>query len=237
MTTTQNTLNFLAELAQNNNKDWFNANKVWYNDVRSEFESLVARLIDGISKFDEDLKHTTVKECVFRIHRDTRFSHDKTPYKTHFGAYIASNGGRKSPRAGYYLHLEPKASFVASGVWMPEPNVLKALRKSVYDNIDELKEIITKDEFSQYYKTFYSEDALKKIPAGFPKDFPDADLLKLKHYIVECNLSEDLLMSDDFENRMLKIFKAGHPFNHFLNHTIDELIKSEPKINSQDFQF
>ena len=168
----KNILQFIAELTINNNREWFAANKTWYDKVRLEFEQLSKDLIIEISKFDEEIKHVEVKDCIFRIYRDTRFSHDKTPYKTHFGIYIATAGGRKSQRAGYYLHLDPAGCFVGSGVWCPEPNLLKALRKSVFDNIDELNEIRTKPEFSQYFTTFFEEDKLKNVPQGFPKDFP-----------------------------------------------------------------
>jgi uncharacterized protein (TIGR02453 family) len=130
--------------------------------------------------FDNDIKNVDVKECVFRIYRDIRFSTDKTPYKTHFGVYIASAGGRKSQRGGYYLHLDPAGSFIAVGVWCPPPNILKALRQSVFDNIDELNEIRNEASFSTYFKTFFEEDKLKKVPAGFPRDFPDAELFKVE---------------------------------------------------------
>ena len=127
-------LQFLSELKTNNNREWFADNKDWYNKVRKEFESLSQELIIEISKFDDDIKHVEVKDCVFRIYRDTRFSHDKSPYKTHFGVFIASAGGRKSQRGGYYLHLDPAECFVAVGVWCPQPDLLKALRKSVFEH-------------------------------------------------------------------------------------------------------
>lgn len=224
MSAAKDILEFTCQLKQNNNREWFQANKVWYEQVRSEFEQLVATLIKEISKFDEEIKYLTPKECMFRIYRDIRFSHDKTPYKTYFGAYMASGGGRKSPRGGYYLHLEPDVSFASTGVWAPESNVLKALRQSVYDNIEELNEIRSEKEFSRYYKDFYEIDKLKKVPAGFPADFPDVELLKLKHYLVEYKLDEDFLSSDDFIPKITAIFKAGYPFNRFLNYTIDEVL-------------
>ncbi|MEI8085544.1 MAG: DUF2461 domain-containing protein, partial [Paludibacter sp.] len=101
-----NLLQFLSELTINNNREWFAENKAWYDKVRAEFELLSKDLIVEISKFDEEIKHVEAKDCVFRIYRDTRFSHDKTPYKTHFGVFIATAGGRKSQRGGYYLHLD-----------------------------------------------------------------------------------------------------------------------------------
>ncbi|MFT3754280.1 MAG: DUF2461 domain-containing protein [Paludibacter sp.] len=130
-----NILQFLEELKINNNREWFAENKDKYDVVRSDFEKLSKELIQQIAGFDEDIKHVDVKDCVFRIYRDTRFSHDKTPYKTHFGVFIASAGGRKSQRGGYYLHLDPAGCFIATGVWCPQPDLLKALRQSVYDNI------------------------------------------------------------------------------------------------------
>jgi len=220
----QNILQFLTDLNNNNNREWFAENKERYDLVRSEFETLSAALIVEISKFDEDIRHVDIKECVFRIYRDIRFSHDKTPYKTHFGVYIASAGGRKSQRAGYYLHLDPAGCFIGAGVWCPQPNLLKVLRQSVYDNIEELNQIRTSPDFAQYFTSFYEEDKLKTVPRGFPKDFPDAELLKLKHYLVEYKLDSSFLESDDFILRVADIAKKAYPFNRFLNYTVDEFI-------------
>jgi len=219
-------LQFLTELNQNNNREWFHENKARYDRLRIGFEEMVGMLIAEIAKFDEDLKFLSAKECTFRIYRDIRFSPNKIPYKTHFGAYMAANGGRKSPRGGYYLHLEPDSSFLSVGVWMPEPNVLKALRQSVFDNIEELNEIRSDAKFSRYFNNFYDDDALKKLPAGFPKDFPEADLLKLKHYLVDYKLTDDFLASENFITNVLTAFKAGYPFNRFFNYTVDEVLQS-----------
>ena len=216
-------LRFLSELKVNNNREWFAENKARYDQVRTEFEQMCKELISELSTFDEDLKHVEVKECVFRIYRDTRFSNDKTPYKSHFGIYIASAGGRKSQRAGYYLHLDPTGSFISTGVWCPDPVVLKALRQSVYDNIDELNEIRSSHDFSQYFNRFFEEDKLKTVPRGFPKDFPDAELLKLKHYLVDYQLNENILHAPDFVIQVSNIAKCAYPFNKFLNYTVDEL--------------
>jgi len=222
-----NLLKFLTDLKVNNNREWFAENKARYDQVRLQFEQMCKELITEISAFDEEIKHVEAKECVFRIYRDTRFSKDKTPYKTHFGVYIASDGGRKSKRAGYYLHLDPAGCFIGSGVWCPDPVVLKALRQSVYDNIEELNEIRRSPEFSQYYNAFFEEDKLKTVPRGFPKDFPDAELLKLKHYLVDYPLDDTILHAPDFVSRVAAIAKCAYPFNSFLNYTVDEVVTGQ----------
>lgn len=221
----ENILRFLSELKQNNNREWFAENKDWYDQVRTEFEIICKEFILEIAKFDDEIKHVDAKDCIFRIYRDIRFSHDKTPYKTHFGVFVAADGGRKSQRGGYYLHLDPDGSFVAVGVWCPQPNLLKALRQSVYDNIDELNEILNKKSFANYFSTFFDEDKLKTVPKGFPKDFPNAELLKLKHYIAEYKLSKEITEKEDFAQQVAQIAQIAYPLNKFLNYTVDEVGK------------
>lgn len=217
-------LRFLSALSENNNREWFTDNKSWFDRCKKDFDIISTELISKIAEFDEDIKNVNASECVFRIYRDVRFSHDKTPYKTHFGVFVASAGGRKSQRGGYYLHLDPAGCFVGVGVWCPQPNLLKALRQSVYDNIDELNEIRTEMNFASKFDTFYQEDKLKTVPAGFPKDFPDAELLKLKHYLVEYKFDSKLLEKENFVDEVVSIFKTAYPFNKFLNYTVDEVM-------------
>lgn len=219
----KNILRFLSELKENNNREWFAENKHWYDQVRLEFETISKELIVEISRFDDEIIHVEAKDCVFRIYRDIRFSHDKTPYKTHFGVFIAADGGRKSQRGGYYLHLDTDESFISVGVWCPEPLLLKSLRKSVYDNIDELNEILNNPLFSQYFSQFHEEDKLKNIPQGYPRDFPQAELLKLKHYLIKYTLPKELLEKEDFAVQMSLLFKNAYPLNQFLNYTVDEI--------------
>ena len=222
MTEVQEILEYLTQLRVHNNREWFQENRAWYDRVRGGFERMVEAAITQMAVFDEELRHLTAKECLFRIYRDVRFSPDKSPYKTHFGAYLAAPGGRKSVRSGYYLHLEPGASCLSVGVWCPEPDLLKSLRQSVYDNIDELEDILHEPDFARYYKDFYEDGKLKTVPRGFPKDFPQADLLKLKHYVVEHPLEDALLASDRFVDEVVRLFRVACPFNRFLNYTVDE---------------
>lgn len=218
-------LSFLKKLHSNNNREWFNSHKEEYNAAKDEFEKIVTELILKIAEFDEVIKNVSVKECVFRIYRDIRFSHDKTPYKTHFGAYIAYPGGRKSQRGGYYLHCEPDGkSFFAAGVWSPQPPVLKALRKSIYFNYEEFDEIRNEKNFKRLFNNaFYEDEKLKKLPAGFSADFPDPEILKLKHYMVSRDFREEELDKEDFVGFVADLARQAYPLNQFLNFAIDEL--------------
>lgn len=218
-------LSFLSRLKSNNNRDWFNSHKEEYHSAKNEFEKLCSDLIFRMSEFDEEIGKVNLKECFFRIYRDIRFSPDKTPYKTHFGAYMAYPGGRKSPRAGYYLHLEPGGkSFFSAGVWSPQPLVLHALRRTIYEHYDEFNELRNEADFQKFFKnSFYEEDKLKKIPAGFPADFEDPEILKLKHYLVSRDFTEKELADKNFPDFTADLAKQAFPFVQFLNYAIDEI--------------
>jgi uncharacterized protein (TIGR02453 family) len=212
---------FLKKLVVNNNREWFNNHRSEFEKAKAEHEELVNYLINQISLFDENIKGVESKDCVFRIYRDTRFSPDKTPYKDHVGAYIASGGGRKSERAGYYVHISPVESFVSGGIYSPQPHVLKALREAVYHNIDEYLGIVNQKEFKKYFTEFFSEP-LKTVPRGFPKDFEHADLLKCRHYAPASPVENDFWETPGCEKEIVKRFKILYPFNRFMNFTVDE---------------
>lgn len=162
---------FLRELKSNNNREWFAAHKESYLQLKSGFEALTDELIARISLWDEEVKGLKAKDCVYRIYRDVRFSPDKSPYKTHFGAYICGFRGRNSGRCGYYLHLEPGSSLLAGGCHCPEPTLLKRLRQDIYDNIEEFTGIIREPGFAAEFPEIDPEGKLKKVPLPFPPDF------------------------------------------------------------------
>ncbi len=209
---------FLSKLIPNNNRDWFHANKGIYNEAKAEFEGFIDLIIPEIIKIDKEVGILNAKECIFRIFKDVRFSKDKTPYKINFGAYM-SKGGRKSPYAGYYLHFEPGASFMGGGVYMPESANLKAIRTEIYDNVVEYKKIISKASFKKVFPEIYGEK-LKTAPKGFPKDFPDLELIKNKHFAVVHYVDDDFWRSDDLIKKIIEIYKVQLPFNNFLNRAI-----------------
>jgi uncharacterized protein (TIGR02453 family) len=114
------TLLFLKGLEDNNDRDWLQANKKEFENAKANFAGFVGEMITGISRFDQDISGLAPDACIFRIYRDIRFSKDKSPYKTHFGAYI-SPGGRKINSPGYYIHIQPGGqSFLAAGKHMPD---------------------------------------------------------------------------------------------------------------------
>ena len=212
-------LYFLRQLCVHNNREWFNENRALYNEQKGEFEKIVARLISEISKFDSSVSHLSPKDCTYRINRDIRFSNDKTPYKNHFGAFIAP-GGKKTCTGGYYLHIEPDNSLLAGGIYMPPSDILLRLRTVIYERPKEFVEIV---EHPDFVKTFgkLDGDKLKSAPKGFPRNFEHLDLIKFKDYSVSTSLSDDDIGSLDIENRIIEVFKMLKDFNTFLNKALD----------------
>ena len=218
----KNILRFLAELNENNNREWFTENKDKYQRAMGEFEQMVNYLIAHIAEFDKEIAGLEAKDCTFRIYRDVRFSHDKAPYKNHFGAYICAGGGRKSERAGYYIHFQVGGCMFGGGLYCPLPPVLKAVRQSVYDNIEEYKEIVEEKNFAASFSEM--EEKLKTIPRGFPKEFPDGEYLKNKHYVFSHQVPDSFFYTDDCVEKTLKVFKLMQPINKFLNYTVDDVL-------------
>lgn len=214
-------LDFLKRLAQNNNRQWFNAHKDEYNHLKLLYEEMVTRFISAISEFDEEIKSVQTQDCLFRIYRDIRFSPDKTPYKTHFGAYIAAQGGRKSTRAGYYFHLEPENNMLTGGIWMPDPATLKILRQSIYENMDEFLDILHAPDFVKYYSDLDGRK-LSIAPRPYSKDYEHVDLLKYKDYTAFHHITPKMLKGEDLVLAAIPVFKAIYPLNRFLNYALDE---------------
>lgn len=215
-------LAYLRDLKDNNNREWFNAHKERYTELKDKFEGLVAGLIDEVAIFDAEVKGLAVKDCVYRIYRDVRFSPNKEPYKTHFGAYICAPNGRKSPRCGYYVHIEPGNCLFGGGCYCPEPALLKRLRKDIYDNVEEFTSILREPVFLAEFKEIDPTDKLKKVPAPFPADFPEADLLKYKHYDVASVKPDAWFEQEGFVKEAARVLQKLSGFNRFLNYTIDE---------------
>ncbi len=213
-------LDFLSKLKENNNREWFQANKNFYEEAKSEVETFVDDLIPRMAVFEPSLKYVTAKECMFRIFRDVRFSKDKVPYKTNMGAWI-TKGGRKSPGPGYYLHIQPGESMLAGGVYMPEPDKLKKIRQEVYYNAEEFKSILNEKTAQKYFNGLSDWDKQKLAPRDFPKDFPDIDLLKYRHYTITHMLDDKQVVKLDFSKIVIKVFGLMKPLNDFLERALN----------------
>lgn len=217
-------ISFLRELIANNHRDWFNQNKQYYKEAQNEFNCFIDSVIPEIRSFDSSIGDVQTKNCVFRIHRDIRFAHDKTPYKNHLGAYIAQSG-RKSPLGGYYFHIEPdgagylNSSMWAGGIYNPDAPTLKAIRTDIYEHPQEYKSIIQNKEFTNTFQWF-DGNKLSTAPKGFPKDFPDIELIKRKDFSFYRNIDEQTLYSDRLLEETINVFKQMKPFNDFMNRAI-----------------
>lgn len=221
----QKLFNYLKRLSENNNREWFNENKAEFNELKVEFENYIQFLIPKIYEIDPSVGNIEAKNCIFRIYRDVRFSKNKAPYKTHFGAYIAS-GGRKSRTCGYYIHIEPNEMFIAAGAYAPEPNILKEIRYEIMDHPDEFKKILNNKSFTKYFSGIVGEK-LKTIPKGFPKDFEDIELLRYKSFEVFHPIGKEKVLSNNIDKYILDIVAASVPYNQFFNKVIEHVLNEE----------
>ena len=210
---------FLRELKSNNNREWFKDNKKRYDKLFAWLVKEIEEVIERIATFDPEIAGLDAKSCIYRIYRDIRFSHDKTPYKTFIGTYMTGIGDRTSPYAGYYIHLEPDGSFLSGGAWNPPPPLLKRLRKDIYNNMDEFLGIIEDKEFKETYSALEGE-LIKRMPPEYPADSPYAGILKHKDFVVSTKKTDAFFNAADWKDTVIEDFKRLYPFNRFLNYTI-----------------
>lgn len=208
-------INFLQELCTNNNKEWFDSNRDYYLAAKAEVESIASGLIEHLNRFDSSIQGLEPKSCVFRIFRDARFAKDKPPYKTNFGMFFVP-GGKKCIKAGYYLHIEPDASFIGGGIYMPPSVELKKIRSHIFSNAEEFISILNEPAFSSTFGQL-DGDRLKTAPKGFPKDFEHIDLLRLKSYVVAHSVSDSDVRSGAVIDHAKRDFKVLYDFNNYIN--------------------
>ncbi len=213
---------FLKELANHNDRSWFMAHRPLYDAAREAFLMITTDMIARISEFDPEVSHLSATECTYRIYRDVRFSNDKRPYKQHMGAFINARG-RKSPHGGYYLHLEPGKCILAGGSICITPQILKAIRQSIFDNTDEFRGIVENPAFSSLFKEI-GEERLKTVPQGFPKDYPYMQYLRPKDYSISTDVPDSLFLSDGWAERCAEVFEIMKPYLDFINYTVDDYI-------------
>lgn len=216
----QFTLDFLKELALNNSKEWMDDNKKRYQEAKQQVIELVSEVIHQMQDIDASLTGIDPRKTLFRINRDIRFSNNKDPYKTNFGAFLVE-GGRQSGNPGYYMHIMPSNNFIGGGIYQPSPETLQKVRQEIDYNGNEIRQIIEKKEFVKIYPKPFDEDKLKTAPRGYPKDHENLDLLQLKHYVFMRSVTDDELLSDNFIEKVVESFTALYPFNQFLQRAIE----------------
>lgn len=212
-------IQFLNELSKNNNREWFQKNKKWYDESREKVLFLTEVVINEIRKFDPDVPLLEPKDCLFRIFRDVRFSHDKSPYKTNFGSFIAK-GGRKSSYAGYYFHIEPSGSFVGGGIYMPAAEPLKAIRDYIAENGEEFLLLTNNKNFKKVYPEMM-DDKLKTAPKGYSPDHEFINLLRYKSFAFSSQFDKSQILADNYIEKLVHSFKTLQPVNRFLNDALE----------------
>jgi uncharacterized protein (TIGR02453 family) len=214
------TLAFLKKLDKNNHKEWFDKNRNEYEAAKKNILEFTQQLLQEMIAFEPALQGIAAKDCVFRIFRDVRFSKNKAPYKNNFGCYIAP-GGKKSTKAGYYVHIQPNGqSFLAGGMYMPEANVLNNIRQEIDYNTAEFKKIIESKNFKKTFGNIQGEQ-LKNPPKGYDKDHPEIALLKFKSYTAWHKLSDEQVIDKKYLKTCIQVFKELQPFNQFLNRAVE----------------
>ncbi len=220
---TKDLFGFLRELAANNNRPWFQANKDRFDSLRSLWLDDLQRLIDLMALWEPGMAGMTARQSAYRIYRDTRFSSDKTPYKVYFSASMSPAGRRMEHYGGYYLQMDirPGESGFYGGIWQPDPASLKKLRNAIIDNIEEFEEILHQPDMMKLYPGWVGE-RLKSAPKGWAKDHPQIELLRLKDYGKFHPCGENFFHTPDWPERAADMMHVLKPLVDFLNYSLEE---------------
>ena len=219
---TKEALQFLADLIANNNTEWMHANKKRYENYKKDYHNYIASILAEMKLLDRTLEPLEIKNCTFRINRDIRFSKDKSPYKTNIGVWLTQNNNRKNS-PGYYIHFEKENSFIAGGVWCPEPHELKIIRKEIEFFHDDLEKIVTDQIFKKEFIAITRDDnnSLKNAPKGFDPNHPAVEFLKLKSYTASQKIDDKQFTKPDFTKKISQKLIVLKPMNDFLRRALE----------------
>ncbi|MCR9228848.1 MAG: DUF2461 domain-containing protein [Flavobacteriaceae bacterium] len=204
VTISEGVFDFLNELKKNNNRDWFEAHKTEFKKYEAEIKSFLEAVKTNLNHHDD-----IEKMKLFRIYRDVRFSKDKTPYKAHFAGSFSRLGGHL--RGGYYVHLKPGESLLATGFWAPNKEDLLRIRKELEMDAGEFRNVIAQKELKSIWGGMRG-DEVKTAPKGFDKEHPDIDLIRKKQFVFTRNLSDKEVLSPSFLEEVDNSFKAIRPY-------------------------
>ncbi|MGM9785976.1 MAG: DUF2461 domain-containing protein [Candidatus Cryptobacteroides sp.] len=226
----QSVFDFLYDLSLHNDREWFNANKERYLEANNIFNGFAMDLAKRLEEADPQVGRQQLKDMTYRIYRDVRFSKYKHPYKTHFGAFIC-RGGKKSPYSGYYFQVGVEgqgnfegANLLATGDYIIDPKALRVLREDISMGNGEFGKLVRSCD-PRFEMDF--EGCLKKIPAGFPADCPDADYLRLKKYCVCYDAPDSFMTSPNLLDRTVNLFKTTTPLLHYINRGIEYAVEEQ----------
>ena len=212
---------FLAELAENNNRDWFQANRERYeNDVREPMIEFIADFAERLETISQHMVADPRRSggSMFRINRDIRFSRDKSPYKTNVGAHFRHEVGREVHGPGYYLHLQPGHVFAAAGIWRPDTSTLRKTREAIVARPATWERIVEQETFRSTYTL--EGDSLKRPPRGFDPDHPLIETLKLKTFAASTSFDQDAACSPDFIDLYAETCRIAAPYSEFLTNAV-----------------
>lgn len=215
----KSTLEFLTQLKENNNREWFTENKKRFDSEQKTTKTFFTQILTDLEKID-----SIEKMQMHRIYRDIRFSKDKTPYKNHFS--VSFDRTKPLLRGGMYLHIENDASFVGGGFWEPNNEDLFRIRKEIELDASDLKEIITDKTFVSYFGTLEGEE-LKTAPKGFDKTHPDIELIRKKQFVIRRKFSNKEVLSPNFQEEVLATFKAMRPFFDYMSDVLSTDLNGE----------
>lgn len=219
---TKEAVQFLDDLIANNSTDWMHANKKRYENYKKDYHNYIAGILAEMKPLDKSLEPLEVKNCTFRINRDIRFSKDKSPYKTNMGVWFTQNKFRKNS-PGYYIHFEKGNSFIAGGVWCPEPDELKRIRKEIAFFHEDLEAIVDNKMFKKEFGTITRDEnnTLKKAPKDFEANHPAIEFLKLKSYTASQKIKDNDFLNPNFSKIVAQKLIVLKPLNDFLNRALE----------------
>ncbi len=213
-------LSFLADVKLNNNKPWFDANRKRFESARDSFISFVEGMVANVQAADANIGPQDPAKCIYRMNRDIRFAPDKSPYKRHFGAFVAP-GGRTSPLPGYYLHIQPgNESFFCSGNYGLDAQLLKRLRTEITNFPEELDAIVTDPAFRKRMR-LSDDEKLKTLPRGYSIEPRYADYLKYKSLDAIVYYSDTELVTPGFSDKLRNDIILAQPLNAFFHRALE----------------
>jgi len=212
----KNQINFLKELQKNNNKEWMDANRKWYKEVRNDYISWLDRMNTKLAAIDDEYYDTPGKKGINRINNNLMFHPNKPIYKDHFGA-----GLDKRPNTGdFYIEIGIERCMYAGGLWRPDSRRLRSIRDAIDYNGQELKNILTKKSFKQTFGGLWDDVKLTNAPKGFSSDHKHINLLRNKTFAVATEFSTKEIFAADFEKNVIKVYNEMLPFRRYLNQAV-----------------